>query len=354
MTHAPARPDDAVDAEWAVTLFSFTPQIVAAERTPDEVLADVVAAGLGSTIEVDAPQHFRSYPSLDGADTEAFAALVSRLGVRLSLLGVYDDAGLRSDRPFTLEESADYVGRQIEAAAAMGFAGARIAFGVRPELLERLAEHAEAHGITVLQEAQGNLRPDSPTFERQWDAIDRIGSDLLGFVLDLSACMPALPVTYLDLLEREGVPRDAVGYLAGQWGVAPHDEVRAGTEERLNRVLLSPAARDALFMAWTRFGSSRVAGWRDALPRVGAVHLKFWDLEDDDRRVSQPLTDLRALLAASSYRGVVTSEWGGHAWLGSDPVEMTRRHRQLYERAGAGLGPAPADGAAARIRAGAR
>ena len=47
-----------------------------------------------------------------------------------------------------------------------------------------------------------------------------------------------------------------------------------------------------------RFGRSPVDVVRGILPLVGAFHLKFWDLDDADGRVSQPLRDLGALLRA--------------------------------------------------------
>ena len=78
-----------------------------------------------------------------------------------------------------------------------------------------------------------------------------------------------------------------------------------------------------------------------ALPLVGAFHLKFWDLDDTDGRVSAPIRDLGALLAPSAFTGTLCSEWGGHEWLvEADAADMTRRHLALARRA-------LADGAAA-------
>ena len=70
-----------------------------------------------------------------------------------------------------------------------------------------------------------------------------------------------------------------------------------------------------------RFGRSPVDVVRGILPLVGAFHLKFWDLDDADGRVSQPLRDLGTLLrdAAPGFAGTLCSEWGGHEWLDAGP-----------------------------------
>ena len=84
-----------------------------------------------------------------------------------------------------------------------------------------------------------------------------------------------------------------------------------------------------------RFGRSPVDVVRGILPLVGAFHLKVWDLDDADGRVSQPLHDLGALLraAAPGFAGTLCSEWGGHEWLDADPTEQTRAHLSLVRTA---------------------
>ena len=71
----------------------------------------------------------------------------------------------------------------------------------------------------------------------------------------------------------------------------------------------------------------------DVLPWVGAFHLKFWDLEDSDGRVSAPIRDLGALLRGTEFAGTLCSEWGGHEWLDDDPTTITRNHLALARRA---------------------
>jgi hypothetical protein len=82
-----------------------------------------------------------------------------------------------------------------------------------------------------------------------------------------------------------------------------------------------------------RFGRSDAADLRGILPLVGAFHLKFWDLDDTDGRVSQPIRDLGAELAGTDFTGTLCSEWGGHEWLDDDAALMTRAHLALARTA---------------------
>jgi hypothetical protein len=95
-----------------------------------------------------------------------------------------------------------------------------------------------------------------------------------------------------------------------------------------------PASVHTLYMDMlVRFGRSDAAVIADVLPWVGAFHLKFWDLEDTDGRVSGPIRDLGSLLSGAAFAGTFCSEWGGHEWLDDDPTTMTRGHLALAARA---------------------
>ncbi len=86
-----------------------------------------------------------------------------------------------------------------------------------------------------------------------------------------------------------------------------------------------------------RFGRSDIAGIRDLLPLTSGFHLKFWDLDDDEGRVSAPIRELGAELRRVGFSGTLCSEWGGHEWVeGEDSTEITRRHLALARVALAG------------------
>ena len=139
--------------------------------------------------------------------------------------------------------------------------------------------------------------------------------------------MPALPTTYLAELAQAGLPKALLTRLADEW----RDPATTGAVVELLRSGAVPPAIHTLYMnLLVRFGRSHATDLRGILPLVGAFHLKFWDLDDADGRVSAPIRDLGALLAGSEFAGTLCSEWGGHEWLvDADAADMTRRHLAL-------------------------
>ncbi len=142
--------------------------------------------------------------------------------------------------------------------------------------------------------------------------------------------MPSLPQSYLERLREGGVPEPLLQRLATDWrdpatNSAVIDVLRSGG--------VPPLVHTMYMNLLVRFGRSDAADLRSVLPLVGAFHLKFWDLDDTDGRVSQPIRDLGAELAGTDFTGTLCSEWGGHEWIDADAADMTRRHLALARTA---------------------
>lgn len=321
-----------MEAHWAVTMFSFTRELMAGSVHPTELLVGARKAGLASAFEIDGFQHFGTLPDVDEDEATSFRAAVDEHGIRLTQLGVYDDLFVDPWHRADVTSRVAYLERQIASAARLGFRAAKVAWGVDAEVLDGLRPCLDRLGLTLNQEAQGSLRADSPEVDQRVESALRF-PDNFGFVFDLSACMYGLPITYVEDLRRLGVPERAVRLLADEWpsqGGAIRDRVfdAAGS--------VSPEAELRLSMPFGRFGNSQVAEFRDFLRLVDVVHLKYWDLDDQDGIISSPLRDLAGELAQIGFRGPLTSEWGGHEWLSPDDADattMTRGHRSLFRAA---------------------
>jgi sugar phosphate isomerase/epimerase len=322
------------DPSWAVTLFSFTNTLLEARQSPDEVLAAALDAGLSRRIEIDAPQHFRSFPRMDAGDLDKTRAVLERYDTSMTVLGCYLDYAVAPGVLLPHDECVDQLERQIRAAQRLGAWGVRVGLGLVPEpVLTALVPTLEAAGIVWVEEVQGSWRPDAEGLHRRLDLVTRLASEHVRFLFDLSLCMPALPTSYIEALRRHGAAPALVDRLEDAWQGADPQEISA---------LLSPAVAAAqspplasLFVtALTRFGRTTVADWRWFVPHVAAVHLKYWDLDDRNGVISTPMRDLRTALADIGFTGTFCSEWGGHEWMsGVDPVAMTAGHRRLFESA---------------------
>jgi hypothetical protein len=204
---------------WAVTLFSFTNELLAAERSPDDLLAEVLEADGTTLVEIDAAQHFRSFPLLDLDEVRRAAEVVRGAGARVSLLGGGADLvpgpGIRLDDEAVLVQ----LKAQVEAARLLGAEGIRLPFGVLPwTVLERAAEPAREAGVLLLEEVQGPADPGGPRVRERIADLERTGEPAVRLLLDLSALMSGLPPTYVDALTADGVPPETIDRLAGEAG----------------------------------------------------------------------------------------------------------------------------------------
>ncbi|UUT36128.1 hypothetical protein [Microbacterium elymi] len=193
-------------------------------------------------------------------------------------------------------------------------------------LLERALPHLEELDLVLYEEAQGHQTPQNPAHAEDYETLARIDDPHLRLLIDVSMLMPQLPVSYLDALSAGGVNPELVRILSTEWQdpatqVAVFDALRDGAV---------PPRVHTLFMDLViRFGRSNAAALTGVLSLIGGVHVKFWDLDDADGRVTGPVRDLATMLRTCRFTGTLCSEWGGHEWLDADATEMTRAHLAL-------------------------
>ncbi len=307
----------------SASAFNLTPEVIRAERTAPDLALSLVERGIASAVEIELGQMWRGFPAPPTHDAEAFRDRLAAAGGRVSIVGVSIDEFDRARRRTDAERRA-FLEPQLRAAAAVGAAGVRLPIGQAGALLDDLVPLLEELDLVLFEEAQGHetpaLRPDA------YARIAALDTPHVRLLLDISMLMPALPVTYLERLERGGIPTDLVRRLREEW----RDPATHGAVLDLLHSGGVPGPVHTLYMnLLVRFGRAQVADLASVLPLLGAVHLKFWDLDDADHRLSDPLRDVGAALAATGFTGTLCSEWGGQEWLDDDPWEMTSRHLSL-------------------------
>lgn len=304
--------------------FNWTPEVIRAERAATSIAVDIVADRVSPVIEIEPGQLWRSFPVTLTDEAALLRDRLAAAGGRVSIVGASLDEWMSPTRRRTEEERLEFLAPQLHAAHALGAVGLRLPIGqAGPGLLRRLQPLLHELDLVLFEEAQGSQTPDSPSSAGAYEVIAELDDPHVRLLIDISMLMPAVPVSYLDELERGGVPGSLIERVRDDWRdpatlPAIVDVLRSGGV---------PGPVHTLYMDMiVRFGRSSVDAIRPVLPLVGGFHLKFWDLEDADGRVWQPVRDLGAVLATTGFDGVLTSEWGGHEWLDSDPAQMTRDH----------------------------
>jgi hypothetical protein len=319
--------------------FSWTREILRAEQPPLDIVTGIARSGVSRVLEIELGQCFRSFPRLHPAEVGAMRRALDALDARVSIVGLGLDDFRSPHRRRTGPQRLAFLEPQLRAAHALGAFGVRLPFGQPgPELVDALLPLLHELDLVLLQEIQGTQGPGRPGYDETITALEQRGGERLRLVLDTSMVTPELPTTYLERLRVSGVPADLVRRVTTEWAAPSTAEaVRACLADGL-----VPAPAMALYLTMVvRFGTWTVPELAPLLPHVGAVHLKFWDLDDADRRVTGPLRDLGAALERHGFAGTLCSEWGGHDWYEGpeDAAELTGRHLALVRATmGAGHG----------------
>jgi hypothetical protein len=308
--------------------FNWTPEISAARRTAHEIVAGI-ADSVVKTIELEPGLLWRSFPTPQDDEVDELRHSLTARGGSVSIVGASLDDFTSPTNRRTQQERLDFLVPQLRAAHRVGASGVRLPIGqAGTELLTLVQPLLHELDLVLYEEIQGQQVPLNPAVAPALDAIAGLTDDHVRVLVDISMLMPALPVTYLEELRRGGLSVELVDRLEKDW----RDPATLDAVTALLRSGNVPPQIHTLFMnLLIRFGRSGAADLQGILPLVGAFHLKFWDLDDDGGRVSQPLRDLGSLLGTNGFTGTLTSEWGGHEWLQDDPTEMTRRHLALAE-----------------------
>lgn len=323
--------DAALPTAWtlAASAFNWTPQIIEARRGSTEIVTGIAKDDVAKVIEVEPGLLWRTFPAPQDHEVDAFRSQLETEGGEVSIVGCSLDDFTSTTERRTTGQRVEFLVPQLDAAHRVGAYGVRLPIGqAGPELLGLVQPLLHDLDLVLFEEIQGQQDPLNPHVRPALDHIAMLDDPRIRVLVDISMLMPALPVTYLEELARGGVSPVLCSRLESEWKDPATNQavvaaLRSGTV---------PGRIHTLFMnLLIRFGRSDAADLRDILPLVGAFHLKFWDLEDADRRVSQPIEDLGRLLARQGFTGTLTSEWGGHEWLLDDPSEMTRRHLALAE-----------------------
>ncbi|SIT67368.1 sugar phosphate isomerase/epimerase [Microbacterium sp. RU33B] len=324
---------DPLPADWVLSAsaFNLTPEMIAADRTAVDLAVGLVEGGLAREIEAEPGQLWRSFPGRSEGDAADLRDRLDAIGGRVSILGASIDDWTPGGRRRTDDERYAFLAPQIEIAHQLGARGLRLPIGqAGPALVERIRPRLHETGLVLFEEIQGSQTPGSPQAGQAIDRIVGLDDPHVRILVDISMLMPAVPESYLAQLEAGGVPPELIHTLRHEW----RDPATVGAIVGLLRTGGVPASVHTLFMdLLVRFGRSDASVIADVLPWVGAFHLKFWDLDDADHRVSAPIRAVGELLRGTGFAGTLCSEWGGHEWLDDDPGTMTRDHLALARRA---------------------
>jgi sugar phosphate isomerase/epimerase len=307
-----------------VTLYSFTRAFHAREYDLEGLIRKVAAEGYGPGLEIIGFSAFRGFPDVSDEYADWFRGVVDDAGLVPTSLAINTDVGIRRDRLMSDPELVEYMSRQIESAAKLGFPLARVQISLTPDSMEALLPVAERYGVALAIEVHAHQHGRHELVLALRDRYDKLGSPLLGFVADWGSTVTDFAPSAVEAYRRRGASDELIGAVLSLW----HGYYRQGppmTEaehgERFG-AFIDLAARhgrpdlgvDLAINGTGLFGPARVDSWLEIMPWVRHVHGKFFGIDDNGEEPSVPVRDLVTLLVDAGYQGAISTEYEGWHW----------------------------------------
>lgn len=327
-----------------VTLYSFTRAFHGREYDLDGLIRKVAAEGFGPGLEIIGFSSFRGFPAIDDRFAGTFRDLVAEVGLMQTSLAVNADIGIRRDRLLNQDELIEYMTRQIEAAATLGFPIARVQISITPDSMEALAPIAEANGVTLALEVHADQYASHPRILALRDRYEKVGSPFLGFTMDWGATVSGFAPSLVEAYRRRGASEELLGQVVDLWNTYYEQGPPADQAEHAERfgAFIGLAARngrpdlgiDVGINATGLFGPARVDDWLAIMPWIRHVHGKFFGIDETGEEPSVPVRDLVRLLVDNGYKGAISSEYEGWHWNHwESPFEIIRAEQAVQRSA---------------------
>ena len=332
-----------------VTLYSFTRAFHGREYDLEGLIRKVAADGYGPGLEVIGFSSFRGFPVIDDAFAGWFRDLVAETGLVQTSLAINADIGIHRDRMLTQDELIEYMRRQIEAAATLGFRIARVQISLTPDSMEALVPVAERYGITLALEVHADQYASHPRILALRDRYEKIGSPLLGFTADWGATTVGFAPSLLEAYRRRGASDELRAAVVDLWNEfyrqgPPTDQADHG--QRFGRFIGLAAQHgrpdlgiDFAINGTGLFGPAQVDDWVEIMPWIRHVHGKFFGIDESGEEPSVPVRDLIRLLVENGYSGAISSEYEGWHWnYWQSPFEIIAGEQAVQRSAAADAG----------------
>ncbi|UUT36137.1 sugar phosphate isomerase/epimerase family protein [Microbacterium elymi] len=307
-----------------VTLYSFTRAFHGREYDLEGLIRKVAADGNGPGLEIIGFSSFRGFPAVDDSFAGRFRDLVDEVGLVQTSLAINADIGIHRDRLLNQDELVEYMRRQIEAAAKLGFPIARVQISIEPDSMERLAPVAERYGVTLALEVHADQYASHPRILALRDRYEKVGSPFLGFTADWGATTTGFAPSLIEAYRRRGASDELLSEVVALWDEfyragPPADQAEHG--QRFGRFIALGAENgrpdlgiDFGINGTGLFGPARVDDWLEIMPWIRHVHGKFFGIDESGEEPSVPVRGLIRLLVENGYNGAISSEYEGWHW----------------------------------------
>jgi sugar phosphate isomerase/epimerase len=283
-------------------------------------------------IEIVGEQMIPGYPQVEESFFDQWHGWMEKFNLTPVCLDLFLDTNKFVDRAMTEEEKFETVIKDIKLAKRLGCSVIRMAPGVQPDLMEKLATHAEAHEVKLGIEIHSPTHFDHEYQQSHLEVFEKTQSPYLGYVLDMGIYTKRFPRVLSERWLRDGVNPEIVKHVIETYnsrsGLATLNE----DIQKMGGTSVDMAVGFAAFyVIYT--DPRRIL---DYMPWVLHVHAKFYEMLPDYTEYSIPYEEVIPVLIEGGFNGYLSSEYEGHMHIDDafevDSGEQVRRQQVMFKR----------------------
>jgi sugar phosphate isomerase/epimerase len=315
------------------TLYAFTIDWLSGKYTLETMLAEVAKRKLCNAVEIIGFQSMRGFPDVTDAFIKDFRSWMDKYELVPSCLAVNVDVAIRPGEKLSVDETVEYVAKQIETASKLGFSVVRSQMTAKAPVMRKLLPVAEKYKIKVGNELHSPYTLSHPEVIALRELYAELETPYLGFVPDFGNSMRAIPKGMLDSFRKDGVTDPLIDLLQKIWlNDLPTHEKYGMLQQEGAALGGTPAQLGRLNMVLSLLSRQKPEEWLDVMPQVVHVHGKFYSMENGE----EPSIDYPALMKVfkqGGYNGYISSEWEGHIF--TDEIsgfDIVKEHQEFCTR----------------------
>lgn len=319
------------DIKFGLTLYCFTPEYAKGILDLEGIIR--AAREMGYTgYEIVATQMCPDYPYVSDRFLGELEAMNRHYGMEAVSYAANMDRGLRSDRNLTDAEMLERAITDIKSANKMGCHVMREQYLCGPSVLEKLVPYAEAYDVRVGIEIHNPEYPTSPYMLEYLEAIEKSGSNHIGFIPDFGCFATKPNKPNWDSALRNGAPQELLELAAKlRYDEVPIHEAR--------EIMISRGANAAVMGAFqgmygfvTFYNEPDLEGLKRIMPYCVEMHGKFHYIHEDLHEHSIPYERILPIIEASDFNGYIMSEYEDHDPVSGDTMTQMKRHIDMEKK----------------------
>lgn len=318
----------------ATSLFSLAYEWNSRQYSLDDLMAETKRVALGNGLEIIGFQSLRGFPKPSKETIREVQTLIEKHEFEPVCLDANVDIALRRHRYLTVDETVEYIRAQLRVAEQLGFPVLRVQMMAKPEVMRRLAPHAEKANVKLGMELHTPYDVTHPAVIALRELYAELDTPYLGFIPDCGTSMRAIPDALLSSFRQTGVTDALIDLTREIWQKDLPMPVKFGElQERAASLGATPPQIGRLNMAFSMNGRQSPERWTEIVPQTVHLHGKFYGFDDAG---NEPSIDYAAILKVffeNGYRGYIASEYEGSAFTDAySSFDMVHRHQVLCQR----------------------